>query len=122
MNKRLDIMISFKDTDTALKKFEEVANKHSAATEVGDYKVANKCYTVISTVVLFLRERNEIERLSQFLASSSIGVKSWAATYLLPVCEKEAIKALEEISYGDGIRSLAAETVLQEWRNGTLRI
>ena len=85
-------------------------------------KTANRNYTVIARVIEFLKEKNEIQKLSEFLNHSSDGVKGWAATYLLPIKEREAIQALEEIAKGIGIRSLAAETTLSEWRKGNLKL
>jgi hypothetical protein len=114
-------MTKIKDTEAALIKFEEAAIKHAEATEQGDYKTANKNYVVITKVMAFLKEHNEMQKLSEFLNHSSDGVKGWAATYLLPIKEREAIQALEEIAKGSGIRSLAAETTLSEWRKGNLK-
>lgn len=45
----------------------------------------------------FLKEQGEVAALIDCLCHSSAGVRNWAATYLLPVKEKEAIKVLEEI-------------------------
>jgi hypothetical protein len=46
----------------------------------------------------------------------------WAATYLLPIKEDAASKALEEIANDVGIHSLTADTTLIEWRKGNLRL
>ncbi|MBI5326540.1 MAG: DUF2019 domain-containing protein [Ignavibacteriae bacterium] len=115
-------MKKIKNLETALALFEESAIKHAEATEKGDYKTANKSYAVIVKIIAFLKERNELQSLSQFLNHSSEGVKGWAAAYLLPVLESEAIRALEEIAKGSGLRSLAAEATLSEWRKGNLKL
>jgi hypothetical protein len=115
-------MKKIKDKETALSLFEEAAIKHAEATEQGDYKTANKSYAVISKAIMFLKEHNEIACLSKFLNHPSDGVKSWAAAYLLPIEEKKAIQVLEDVAKGNGIRSLAAETALSEWRKGNLRL
>lgn len=110
------------DIEIAMKQFEEAAIAHEQATEKGDYKVANKSYTIITKAIAFLKEKSDIDKLSKFLTHESIGVRSWAATFLLPVQEDEAILVLEQIANGDGIRSFAAKTVLSEWRNGNLKL
>jgi hypothetical protein len=46
----------------------------------------------------------------------------WAATFLLPIQEKEAIRALELITAEDGIHSLTSRTTIQEWQNGRLKL
>jgi hypothetical protein len=115
-------MTKIKDIATALNLFVEAATRHGEATEQGDYKTANKNYAIIAKVVTFLKERTELYSLLQFLDHSSDGVKGWAATYLLPIEELRAIRALEEIAKGSGIGSLDAETTLSEWRKGNLKL
>ncbi len=115
-------MTKIKDIATAILKFEEASTKHADATEQGDYKTANKNYVIIVKAVTFLKEHDEIEKLSELLSHSSDGVKGWAATYLLPVKEPEAMKALEEIAKESDIRSLAAETTISEWKKGNLKL
>lgn len=115
-------MKKIKNIEMALMLFEEAAIKHTEATEKGDYKAANKNYNIVAKVIAFLKEHNEIHFLLKFLNHNSVGVKGWAATYLLPIEEKQAIEALEKITNEKGIRSLAAETTLSEWRKGNLKL
>lgn len=115
-------MTKLKDIETALSNFEEAATKHAEATERGNYKIGNKCYALISEVVIFLKDQNEVQRLSPFLNHPSVGVRLWAATYLLPGQEREAIKVLEQIAQRSDIHSLTAETTLSEWRKGNLKL
>lgn len=115
-------MTKIQNTETALSLFEEAATKHAEATETGDYKAANKNYGIIVKAVAFLKDRNEVDKLLDFLTHSSVGVRMAAATYLLPIHENEAIKVLLEISRGSGIHALTAETTMSEWRKGNLRL
>ena len=115
-------MIKLKNIETALNQFEEAATMHAQATEQGNYKTGNKCYTVISRVIKFLKEENELKKLSSFLNHPSVGVRMWSATYLLPISENEGIKVLERIVGETGIHSLTAETTLIEWRKGNLKL
>ena len=115
-------MTKLKDTVTALNNFENAAIKHAEATELGDYKTANKSYDVISKAIAYLKEKNEIQFLSPFLNHPSVGVRMWAATHLLSVSENDSIKVLEQIAAETGIHSLDAETTLSEWRKGNLKL
>lgn len=115
-------MKKLNNLETALIQFEEAASKHANATEHGDYKSANKNYAIITKVILFLKEQNEIRKLSNFLNHNSIGVRIWAATYLLPILEDEASQVLDQISRKSGIHSLTAKTTLSEWRKGNLKL
>lgn len=114
-------MTKIKDTAAAILKFEEAATKHAEATEQGDYKTANKSYAVIVKAITFLKEQNEIQRLHEFLNYSSVGVRMWAATYLLPVLESEGLRVLKQIAGKTGIHSFTAKTTISEWEKGNLK-
>ena len=117
----MDTMKKINNFETALQMYEEAAIKYAAAIDVGDYKTANKCYTVISKVTTYLKESNEIGSLSTLLTHPSVGVRMWTATYLLPIMENEGIKVLEQIARETGIHSFTAKTTLSEWRKGNLK-
>ena len=114
--------MEFNDIETALKIFEEAAIKQAEATEKGDYKVGNKYYNKLTEAALFLKNKNAVGALQSYLDSSFIGVRLWSAYYLLPLCEKEAARILEEISIVPGIHSLTAKTTLSEWKKGNLKL
>lgn len=115
-------MTKIKDTVTAISKFEEAATKHAEATELGDYKTANKNYAIIVKAVTFLKEQGEMQKLSELLNHSSVGVRMWAATYLLPVSESEGLRILKQIAKGTGIHSFTAKTTVNEWEKGNLKL
>lgn len=114
-------MTKIKDIETALDIFESSAVKEVEATDIGDFKTVNKCYSKIAKSVTFLKENNALDKLEHFLISPSVGVRLWSACYLLPVKETKAIKVLEEIAKCTGIYSLNAETTISEWRKGNLK-
>ena len=114
-------MRNSKDIQVVLAQFERAAFQHSLATEVGNYKVANKNYCLIEESVAALRNSGRLQLLSRFLSHDSIAVQVWAATYLLSVDEVAATATLEKIVKEEGFLSLEAETVLLEWRNGNLK-
>jgi hypothetical protein len=115
-------MKNIKNTETALLQFIEAATKHAEATEQGDYKTVNKSYAIIVKAITFLKEQNEIEKLSEFLSHSSVGVRMWAATYLLPVLENEGLRVLKQIAGETGIHSFTAKITLSEWEKGSLKL
>jgi hypothetical protein len=115
-------MTKIKDTITALSLFEEAATKHAEATEQGDYKTGNKCYATIAKAMTFLKEQGEVLTLLKFINHASVGVRMWAATFLLPVQENDGVKVLEEIAAETGIHSFTAKTTLSEWRKGNLKL
>ena len=78
-------------------------------------------YNKIVKVVAFLKNENAIDSLLYLLSNPSIGVRMWAASYLLPTHEKEGVETLEKIVKRTDIHSLTAETTLNEWRKGKLK-
>jgi hypothetical protein len=115
-------MTKIKDTATALYLFEEAAAKHAEANENGDYKTGNKCYATIVKAMTFLKDHEDVLALIKFLSHPSVGVRMWAATYLLPIKENDGIKVLEKIEKENNIHSFVAKTTLSEWRKGTLKL
>ena len=89
---------------------------------VCSYKTANKCYATIARVMMFLKEKDETVALLNFLNHTTIGVRMWAATYLLPVKEEDGIKVLEQISGQSGIHSFTAKTTLSGMAKWKLEI
>ncbi|MEN1785785.1 MAG: DUF2019 domain-containing protein [Bacteroidota bacterium] len=114
-------MIKIKDIETALVVFEEASIKQAEATEEGDYKTGNKRYSEITKAAEFIKSEDAVESLKQFLSHTSIGVRMWAACYLLPVDEKEGKRVLKEIAKSSGIHALTADTTLSEWKKGNLK-
>lgn len=111
-----------KDINTALSIFESEAIKQSVATHKGDYKSGNKSYTKIIKSAQFLKKEGALEKLSIFLDNPNNNIRIWAASFLLPIYEKESVKTLKEISKITDIDSLTAETTLTEWKKGNLNL
>ena len=113
-------METVKKIEKACQMFEEAAIKHAKATETGNYTQANKSYKIIAKTARFLRETNSIEQLSKLLNNESVGARMWAATYLLPISEHDAMQTLQKIANGNGIHSLTAKMTIDEWEKGNL--
>lgn len=116
-------MTKIKDEKMALELFESAAIEHARSSENSDYKRANSNHDVIVKAMAFLKNRGEVKLLSKFLSHDSEGVRVWAAAYLLPIREENAVKVLEAIADGPrGIQRLNAATTLSEWRKGNLKL
>jgi hypothetical protein len=108
--------------EAALGIFEISAVQHAQATELGDYKTANKAYKLIVNSIEFMQQTDKINELLNFISHSSVGVRIWSATYLLKSHEQIAIQELVKIASGVGIQSLNAEMTLIEWKKGNLKL
>ena len=82
--------MKFKNTNDAIRLFEENAEKHGVATLNGDYKEANKCYKKIQLTKNFLLAQNDLNSLGCLLHKESISIKIWAARYLLKIINTHA--------------------------------
>jgi hypothetical protein len=119
---KIGIMAKIENIKSALKQFQEAAINHANATETGEYKIVNKNYDILIKLINYLKSQNGIQELMPFLNDDNVGVRVWAAAYLLPVNLQEAKKTLESINKINGIQSLDAEMVLREWENGNLKL
>ena len=70
----------------------------------------------------FLKSNNALSLLERYLSSTDVGIRLWAACFLLSVNEESSVKALEEISKRNDIHALDAETTLIVWRKGELKL
>lgn len=116
-------LISMKNIESALEIFLESAIKEVEATEIGDFKTVNKCYKKITESMNYLKSKNEIYNLKDYLHNPSVGIRLWVACYWLNINEKEGLRVIENIvkSKDSGIYSLTAETTLSEWKKGNLK-
>lgn len=117
----METMRKINNLKEALKFFEDAAIKYGEAIRNGKSKIANRNFDILADIAKYLRKNNSLYELSIFYTHPDISLRSWAATYLLPVYEKESIKVLKEIAKMDGIESFNAEMTIKEWKNGNLR-
>ena len=105
-------------------RYASAAQEHIAATERGDHETANRAHDVVIECLRLLRQTNDRGQrvLVELLSSPQAGVRAWVATHLLPLEPAIAVQALEELSKLPGAVGFDAETVLKEWRKGTLEI
>ena len=113
--------MKIKDIDEALSLFEKAAIEQGEASKLGKNKTANRNYDKIKNVVMYLKNNESLNRLSVFYVHPNVSVRIWAASYLLPLYEKESIKVLKEIAKMKFFGSLDAQMTIREWKNGNLR-
>lgn len=104
-----------------LKSFEKFCIKHREESFGGNSKKANYYYDQIFKVANLLKEANSLTSLSIFYSHLNIGVRTWAACFLLPVNEKQSLKILKEISRMEVTGSYTAELIIEGWENGNLK-
>jgi hypothetical protein len=100
--------------------FKETAKKHAEATEEGNYKLGNKHFDIIRTSTDYLKTENKIDYLYQLINDEDVGIRLWAATYLLPFYEKDALSVLSDIENNKGLIAFTAKMTIEEWKKGNL--
>lgn len=99
------------------------ASKHSLASEIGDYRLANKNFDLIRKAVHYLRENNRVDRLEELLDYEDINVRLAVASYFLAHNRAKAISVLENIiSLEIPHKSFEAELVLEEFKKGNITL
>jgi len=104
-------------------KYAHAAAAHGRATVEGDYKTANKQYTILVDVYRMLRSRGpEAQRaVLTLLEHGDPHVRCWAASHALEFAPDLAERILSALAKGRGVAAPNAETILEEWKGGTLQ-
>ena len=111
-----------KNIDEAVNIIIESSKKHAAATETGDYKIANKNYHLIKKAVDYLMQTDEVQRLCELLDYDNASDQVWVASFLIKYDNQKAVNTLELIaSQSIPHHSFDTKMVLQEWRKGKLK-
>ena len=111
-------MSKIKNTNEALKMFEESTVTHAECTENGNYKVGNKAFAKILKAVDFLKKHNQLLELERFFSHKLIGPKLAAAVHLLSISEKGSLDVLKKIASGSPSHArLSAKSILKQWSN-----
>jgi len=113
--------IEIENVDEALCLFGEAAIKQEEAIRSGKSKIANRNYDKMRSIVIFLKNNKSLGRLAVYYVHPNLSVRAWAASYLLPLYEKESIRVLKEIVNMKTFGSFDAEMTIKEWKNGNLR-
>jgi Domain of unknown function (DUF2019) len=115
MNDELKILIS---------EYKKHAQNHGKGTMDGNPKLTNRSYHKVMETLNKIKKYNDegYKALSQLLEENNDYIRLFAATHLLNYNKQKAEKTLQEITQKPGIVSLDAEVVLQEWKNGNLKI
>lgn len=99
------------------------AKRHGESSELGNYKLSNKHHDILVKIYKQLCRSNSGKLiLKELLDHSNVYVRMWAATHSLPYFELEAKNALEEIKKNNEYLKFDIETILDEWKNGNLKL
>ena len=106
------------------RRFVEAAQSHGLHRNAGDPGPTNAAY---DKAIAALRALQTLpDRGQRFLLAClenpNPSVVLWAAFYLLPQSEAEALDALKRVSSGVDRVAFDAETALEEWRAGRLKV
>src|SRR5262249_39741249 len=107
------------------KRFIEYARQQGEATREGDPDGANAAYQGLVAALRELRKLSDRGEhfLLTLLFDKDLSVVTWAALYLLPIREVEAIDALRRVVETRTPRiSFDAEMTLEEWIKGRLTV
>ncbi len=111
------------DVHTLVEWYAAAAAAHGVASSTGDYRTANKEWTIITSVYRELRSRGSEAQLAllELVSSPDDYVRSWAAAHALEFAPEVAEPVLTELANRPrGLASLDAEMALREWRAGKL--
>ena len=100
------------------------ASSHEKAAESGDWKAANKAHDQIVSILRKMRSLDDagLAVLRRLTGHQEAGVRSWSATYLLPLDEELATAILGDLLSGPTLTALSARIVLKQWRDGKLKL
>lgn len=107
------------------KDFFNAAIRHGEYIVTGEAREANLAYDDIAKSMKEIRMSQDSGAtfLSSLLSETNPSVVKWAAFYLLPYDEPNAVAALSRVADGDFPRiSFGARMTLEEWRAGRLAV
>ena len=109
--------------DKVLQQFEKEAALHAYYNERSEFKQGNVHADAVIEAANFLKSIDSLSRLEKFLDSDILGVKRWAAGYLLTLHNPKAIDVLQDIIALDiPYHSFNSKMLLLEWRQGNLKL
>jgi hypothetical protein len=111
------------DTNLLIEGYRQAARQHGDATEIGDYKSANRFAESVATIFAELKRRGPQSQqlLLKCLEDPSPGVRLWAASHALEFAPAKAEKVLGDLSKGGRLVDVSAAVTLKEWHSGRLR-
>ena len=105
------------DIGSLLAFYRKAAIEHGAATETGDYRMANRRHDLISSVYSELRRRGgEAQReLLPLLDDIDEHVRAWAAAHALEFAPDRGEPVLKKLAAKTGLVGLNAQMTLEQW-------
>jgi hypothetical protein len=113
---------NFNNSKEAINTIITSAQKHTYATDNGDYKTANKNYDLVVEAVDYLKKNNELDKLKDLITHNEISVKVAVASFLIKYSDPQAIAILEEIaSKAIPHHSFTAQILLKQWNGKKIK-
>ena len=100
--------------------FVELCIKKGNADESGQYKIGNKCYSLLISYYYELKANGDLNSLMPLLKHEECYVRLWSAYFLLNTNKNEAEKTLKDLCQLKGLIGITAEMTLSEWKKGKL--
>ncbi|GLT08390.1 hypothetical protein ACFQFQ_16870 [Sulfitobacter porphyrae] len=107
--------------DDLLVRYRNAAYEHSIASADGRYKVANKAYDEIQSILEEISLSNRDDELFELYEDAEPGVQLWAATHTLEIDSLRAEQKIKELVNDPSIIGLSAQMTLRGWRAGKIR-
>ena len=104
--------------------FEKSALEYGRLLDAGNSRAANTYHDGIMSALSHMKTLSDHgeDILIDLQQHSNESVRSWAATYLLPLREEIALQTLRDLSSKTGRVAHSAEMVLKLWQLGKLKL
>jgi hypothetical protein len=102
--------------------FIDCAIKHGEAIDQGNYKLANKLHSKLTSLYEKIKKEEQWDELKIMVKHTDESVKLWTATFLLKRDTDLALKVLNELRESKRIIGLTASTTVDMWNKGMLQL
>lgn len=105
-----------------IEEYRAAAALHGAATESGDYRVANRNHDLVAEIYSELRVRGADAQRQLLILLDDVDphVRGWAAAHALDFAPDRGERVLRRLVAEQGVAGLNAEMTLEEWSKGSL--
>ncbi len=109
-------------TADLISKYAAAARKHGEGTRTGDYKLANRSYNTLMTLLKEISRKSADNLLLTLFDNEDVWVQIWAAAHSLETFEKQARAKLQSIAESAiPLAGTNAKYTLIEWDKGNIK-
>jgi hypothetical protein len=105
-----------------IQKYIEYCFKYGEGIDEGNSNKANKNHKELSKLYESLKKADNLNLLAPLLDDANPNVRLWASTHLLSFKHEEAELTLKKLQNEKGIVRLTAKLVLENWREGNIKL